>query len=278
MSRLRTALLSLSAATAFGSLVLVVAPAGATSDTTPVSGDVRAVAYAGNIKMGDCAGAGLAGTAVEVNYTIDASGTYITVTGVPEGTTLTGVVVKGGSAYNVYAGDIRTDLHAPLVSSGKPAQVSHWFACGTSTMPTTPPVSPTTPPVSPTTPPVSPTTPPVTPTTPPVSPTTPPVSPTTPPVSPTTPPVSPTTPPVTPTTPPVTPTEAPTTPAETSSAPGLAPTVPGDGADEQPSAPPSLPDTGSSTALPIAGFGLALLLAGLALALGPLGRRSRPQR
>ncbi|HZB51569.1 MAG TPA: hypothetical protein VE547_20950 [Mycobacteriales bacterium] len=41
--------------------------------------------------------------------------------------------------------------------------------------------------------------------------------------------------------------------------------------------PPSLPDTGSSTALPIAGFGLALLLAGLALALGPLGRRARRQ-
>ena len=260
MSRLRTALLSLSTATALGSLVLAVAPAGATSTDAPVSGDARAVAYAGNIKMGDCAGAGLAGTAVAVSYTIDASGTYITITGVPAGTTLTGVVVKGGPAYNVYVGDIRTDLHSPLVDSGKPAQVSHWFACGitSTTSPTTPPVTPTTPPVTPT----------VTPTTPPVTPTTPPVTPT----------MTPTTPPVTPTTPPVTPSESPTSPTETTTPPGVVtppPTVPGAGPDEQPPVPPVPPrlaETGSSAALPIAGFGLALLLAGFALALGPLGR------
>ena len=165
MSRLRNLLLGLSAAAAVGSLTLLVVPAGATQNVgatqeAPESGDVRATAYAGNVT--DCAGAGLAGSTIEVTYTVDESETYITITGVPDGTTLTGVVVKGGNAYNVYVGDQRTELHAPLNASGKPAQISHWFACGTAASPTSPPPSPTTPPPTPTTPPPSPTTPPPT--------------------------------------------------------------------------------------------------------------------
>jgi hypothetical protein len=109
-----------------------------------VSGDPRATAHAGNVT--DCADAGLPGEVIDVGFTIDATNTYLTITSVPDGSVLTGVVVKGGPAYNVYVGDVRTDLHAPLVSSGKPAQISHWFACGTAASPTSPPPSPTTPP------------------------------------------------------------------------------------------------------------------------------------
>jgi hypothetical protein len=164
--RQRNILLSLSAAFAVVSGAFLVAPAGAVPQAdTPVSGDPRATAYAGNAT--DCADAGLPGEVIDVEFTIDATNTYVTITSVPDGYVLTGVVVKGGPAYNVYVGDVRTDLHAPLVSSGKPAQISHWFACGTAASPTSPPSSPTTPPSSPTTPPSSPTTPPSSPTTPP---------------------------------------------------------------------------------------------------------------
>ena len=159
--RQRNILLSLSAAFAVVSGAFLVAPAGAVPQAdTPVSGDPRATAYAGNAT--DCADAGLPGEVIDVGFTIDATNTYVTITSVPDGFVLTGVVVKGGPAYNVYVGDVRTDLHAPLVSSGKPAQISHWFACGTAASPTSPPPSPTTPPSTPTTPPPTPTTPPPT--------------------------------------------------------------------------------------------------------------------
>lgn len=105
-------------------------------DAPPVSGDPRATAYEGNATT--CADAGLAGEIIEVTATSD--GTYLDVTAVPEGYTLTGVVVKGTNAYNVYQGlgDLPwLDLHAPLASSGKPAEISHWYACGTKTTTTT---------------------------------------------------------------------------------------------------------------------------------------------
>jgi LPXTG-motif cell wall-anchored protein len=73
-------------------------------------------------------------------YGITASisqGTYITITGLPKGFTLTGVVVKGSDAYNVYLpgqlGSLPwTNLHSPTAgNSGAPAAISHWFLCGT---------------------------------------------------------------------------------------------------------------------------------------------------
>jgi LPXTG-motif cell wall-anchored protein len=77
----------------------------------------------------------------------------VDITGLPEGVTIVGVVVKGGPAYNVYPnlGALpRKGLHAPLVKSGKPAAVSHWFACGTGkTETSTPPTDTST--VTPTT-------------------------------------------------------------------------------------------------------------------------------
>jgi cell division septation protein DedD len=69
---------------------------------------------------------------------VDAN-TYVTVTGVPGGTTVTGIVVKGSDAYNVYLpGALGAlpwkNLHSPIAgNSGKPATISHWFACGAET-------------------------------------------------------------------------------------------------------------------------------------------------
>jgi LPXTG-motif cell wall-anchored protein len=131
LSRTPFRLLTAVAASALttGALLLLATTAGSVPSDQPVSGDDRATAHPGNIKDGDCAAAGLSGSVV--NVVSEDDGTYITITSVPEGVTLTGVVVKGGPAYNVYTGDVREDLHAPLNASGGPAGISHWFACGT---------------------------------------------------------------------------------------------------------------------------------------------------
>jgi hypothetical protein len=152
LSRVRRAVLAATAAAAAG-LALTVLPAAAAGET-PVSGDDRAVAFAGNAKT--CAEAHLLGAIVHVGYTIDGSNTYLTITSVPAGLSLTGVVLKGGSAFNVYVGDVRTDLHAPLVSSGQPAQISFWFACGmTPPITSSPPPTPTATSLPPTPPPTA---------------------------------------------------------------------------------------------------------------------------
>jgi hypothetical protein len=104
---------------------------------TPVSGDDRATAHAGNVVAADCAEL-FPGSSAVAQGDIDFSGgdntDGVDITGVPEGVQIVGVVVKGGPAYNVYA-DLDDlpwhGLHAPLVPSGKPAAVSHWFVCGT---------------------------------------------------------------------------------------------------------------------------------------------------
>jgi len=117
---------------AAGVLMLSVAPVGADQGDPPVSGDDRATAYAGNItaNKGGCAQAGLAGDVILQDDSPE--GTSFDLPPIPEGFTLTGVVVKGGNAYNVYAGSsFTTGLHAPLNASGGPAGLSHWFACGT---------------------------------------------------------------------------------------------------------------------------------------------------
>ncbi|WP_309113395.1 hypothetical protein [Saccharothrix sp.] len=102
----------------------------------PVSGDPRATAYAGNATT--CAEGMLPGEIIQVTSNDD--GTYLDVTAVPEGYKLTGVVVKGSNAFNTY-GDLGPvpwlDLHAPLASSGQPAEISHWFACGIKSVGTT---------------------------------------------------------------------------------------------------------------------------------------------
>ncbi|GAA0611377.1 hypothetical protein GCM10010174_31050 [Kutzneria viridogrisea] len=107
------------------------AAAGAVPEDPPQSGDQLATAYPGNVVT--CVEAGLAGGAISVTATV--GDTYITVTAVPAGTTVTGIVVKGGPAYNTYLptglGALPwSNLHPPLVPSGNPAGISHWFACG----------------------------------------------------------------------------------------------------------------------------------------------------
>lgn len=101
----------------------------------PVSGDPRATAYAGNATT--CAGAGLTGDILTSGITVVSDGTYLTVTADP-GVTITGVVVKGGAAYNVYPAGLFVDgtesgLHAPLVGSPpkRVPAISHYFVCGT---------------------------------------------------------------------------------------------------------------------------------------------------
>jgi hypothetical protein len=140
----------------FGALVgnaLLVGPAGAAPGDPPQSGDPRATAFAGNATT--CEDAGLPGETIDVGASIDATNRYLTITSVPDGVTLTGVVVKGGPGYNVYVGDVRTLLHAPLGPNGSPAGISHWYACGAPPTTTSGPPPPSSPPPSSSTPPSS---------------------------------------------------------------------------------------------------------------------------
>lgn len=117
-----------SSAIAAGALALGVAfPAVATA-TDPKSGDDRATAHSGNATT--CEHAGLAGEIVEVESVVDPTGRYLNIISVPDGFVLTGTVVKGGPAYNVYPPSATTMLHSPLVSNGNIPQISHWYACG----------------------------------------------------------------------------------------------------------------------------------------------------
>ncbi|WP_267934447.1 hypothetical protein [Saccharothrix sp. S26] len=132
---------------------------GGTASASPGApldaGDDRATAVGGNVDIGQpgdaCDVVGLPGDELTMPAgTFTVEGVNITVTAHPEGYVLTGVVVKGGNAYNVYdaadLGDLAwEDLHAPLNASGKPAGISHWFVCAeqddsvttTTTAPTT---------------------------------------------------------------------------------------------------------------------------------------------
>ncbi|MBB1152839.1 MULTISPECIES: LPXTG cell wall anchor domain-containing protein [Amycolatopsis] len=85
---------------------------------------------------------------------------YLNVTAVGEGVTVTAIVVKGGPGYNVYVPGKRgmsatppwEKLRSPFNRGEQLPTISHWFACGTKTAPTKPPVSetPTTTPSQPT--------------------------------------------------------------------------------------------------------------------------------
>ncbi|MFD2471105.1 LPXTG cell wall anchor domain-containing protein [Amycolatopsis silviterrae] len=85
---------------------------------------------------------------------------YLNVTAVREGVTVTAIVVKGGPGYNVYVPGKKgmsatppwEKLRSPFNHGDQVPTISHWFACGTKTAPTKPPVSetPTTTPGQPT--------------------------------------------------------------------------------------------------------------------------------
>jgi hypothetical protein len=124
---------------AAGTLVLSafmasVAPAAATPTDPPQTGDSRATAYAGNAVT--CEDAGLAGKVVEVEFLTDESNHFLDIISVPTDVELTGIVVKGGAAYNVYGPEENLGLHAPL-NPGGIAEISHWYACGQGVLKTT---------------------------------------------------------------------------------------------------------------------------------------------
>ena len=115
---------------------------GSASAAAPPSGDARATSFEGNAVT--CADAGLTGDIISVTATQD--GTLIDITAIPAGKTVTGVVVKGSDAYNVYLpaklGALPwLDLHAPLNPNGQPAGLSHWYVCAVNTTPSSPPPS-----------------------------------------------------------------------------------------------------------------------------------------
>lgn len=112
------------------SFALVVLSTTAHAGDELKSGDPRASVYDKNVTT--CKDAGLPGETIEPDQIkAEADKVYIDVL---DHTGITAVVVKGGSQYNVYLAsaltDGWTDLHSPLNSSGKPAEISHWFACG----------------------------------------------------------------------------------------------------------------------------------------------------
>lgn len=140
MSRFSTtARAAVVAAFTAGALFGIAGTASATPNTEPpVSGDDRATAHEGNVVGKHCPDL-FPGSQViakgDLTFETDGSNTYLDITAVADGVEVVGVIVKGGPAYNVYEpadlGELPwLDLHSPLVPSGKPAQISHWFACG----------------------------------------------------------------------------------------------------------------------------------------------------
>lgn len=135
-------------------LALATGTAAATppEQAPPQPGDDRATAHVGNVDIGQpgnaCEVVGLPGdegTLPAGTFTSD--GTYLDVIALPEGFTITGVVVKGGDNYNVYPdlGDLPwADLHAPLNNGGNVPEISHWFACLSERTTTTTTTAPTT--------------------------------------------------------------------------------------------------------------------------------------
>ncbi|WP_298180106.1 hypothetical protein [Saccharomonospora sp.] len=111
--------------------------------------DSRAASHDGDVKTCDSFGGGplvAAGGNERVTNLPDLvyeggepeSDTHLTITDVPEGITVTAIVVKGGPRHNVYVpGERRLssdapwkDLHAPLNDDGDVPTIEHWFACG----------------------------------------------------------------------------------------------------------------------------------------------------
>jgi hypothetical protein len=130
---------TLAATIAAAATVLLTGTAAAQPGDIPLPGDFRATAHIGNVVERDCAELFPGSHAIakgDLTFSVDGTNTYLDVTA-EAGVTVVGIIVKGGPAYNSYPLATGDDLHAPLVSSGKPAQISHWFACGTGESETT---------------------------------------------------------------------------------------------------------------------------------------------
>ncbi len=146
---------SVALASAVAGAVLFAAPAFAQPADDPVSGDDRATAHPGNVvgeKHCDDLYPGSHDVTADLTATTSGegeNGTYLDITAVADGVEVLGVIVKGGNAYNQYdvadLGELPwLELHSPLNPNGKPAAISHWFACGIGESTTTTPTSPTT--------------------------------------------------------------------------------------------------------------------------------------
>lgn len=120
-----------------------------TASATPgkpvlVSGDDRAVAYDRNVDIEHddaCKVGGLTGTTIapgEFTFTGGKNKLDLDITAAPPNVTVTGVVVKGSNAYNVYLADKLgalpwNDLRAPQNKGDNVPEISHWYACGIAT-------------------------------------------------------------------------------------------------------------------------------------------------
>ncbi|HEY8374548.1 MAG TPA: hypothetical protein VIL00_17600 [Pseudonocardiaceae bacterium] len=143
------------AALAVGTLLGAAGPASAASGRELNAGDSRATAYPGNatlcqddVKDGEAKRAPLPGVKLrdlsEIRFDVETSNgeqVSVDITGLPDDLTVTGVVVKGGNAYNVYPVDMLKDLpwldlHSPNNNGGQRAAISHWFLCVQKTAPT----------------------------------------------------------------------------------------------------------------------------------------------
>jgi LPXTG-motif cell wall-anchored protein len=138
----RSGLLGAATMAAVATLTLVTT-AFATPDKPVLnSGDPRAVAYDKNVAPGHadvCTVGGLTGTVVaKAKLTFTGGGEqdqYLNITAVDAGVTVTGVVVKGGDAFNVYLaaklGPLPwNQLRSPDNNGGNIPTISHWYACG----------------------------------------------------------------------------------------------------------------------------------------------------
>ncbi|WP_199432472.1 hypothetical protein [Qaidamihabitans albus] len=112
--------------------------------------DPRAEVVDGNVDEGmkdACEKAGLAGEPLDKDDVEFTGGTqqdrFLTITEIPDGAEVTGIIVKGGDGYNLYVpGEKKLSatppwkkLRAPLNNGGKIPQISHWFLCGEVTTP-----------------------------------------------------------------------------------------------------------------------------------------------
>lgn len=122
--------------------VATLALATTASAGQPTTDDERAQPFLKNVDINHpeaCTVGGLTGTTIHPNkfkYTGGDNELHLDITGLPEDVTVTGVVVKGGDAFNVYlAGKLGEelpweDLRAPLNNGGNLPQISHWYGCG----------------------------------------------------------------------------------------------------------------------------------------------------
>lgn len=136
----RSGLLGAATMAAVATLALVTTAFAQPDKPVPPSGDDRADSYIGNIESDwktACTVGGLTGTSItsdKFTFTGGKGTPDVDITGIPSGVTITGVVVKGAEAYNVYlAGELGelpwNDLRAPDKNEKAP-DISHWYACG----------------------------------------------------------------------------------------------------------------------------------------------------